>query len=499
MVCFPSKNNEKTDMKKYLFGAKVQGIQSFIFETNKLQEIAGASEIIEQVSNNLLAELLGEAYEGEKVLMAAAGSIRYLFDDKGQCEQLVYQLPRALHQKGAGLSVSQAVIEIEGELQWEHFQKLDRRLSQQRNRPTARLDLGWMVSERSRRTGRPATERSKATGYLDGDQSQKRKFGRSAQTSLTNKLLEAGEQDQFSFPTEFTDITTDGWLAVVHADGNDLGKRLMAMKGGKTKVAEFSRELSKKLEKATLEAARLALKPILDAEGQLLPLRPILLGGDDLTLVIRGDLALSFTRDFLFHFEQCSRRLFADFSIPDFQKGFTACAGIAYIKPKYPFHYGVSLAEELCKHAKKVSRSLGTDKGLTPSSLMFHKVQASYVKDYEGIQQQELQVGSRLRLDYGPYFLEPPVSDYASLHELGRWLRIIGEPEAPRSRLRAWLTELALDTEAAKDLMRRIRQVTPQRYLNRLPMTEGQLWRERSADQLASYTPLFDILSLSGI
>ncbi len=31
----------------YLYGASIQGIQGFIFETNKLKEIAGASNLIE--------------------------------------------------------------------------------------------------------------------------------------------------------------------------------------------------------------------------------------------------------------------------------------------------------------------------------------------------------------------------------------------------------------------------------------------------------------------
>ena len=33
----------------YLYGLTVQGIQSYIFETNKLKEIIGASEIVEQL------------------------------------------------------------------------------------------------------------------------------------------------------------------------------------------------------------------------------------------------------------------------------------------------------------------------------------------------------------------------------------------------------------------------------------------------------------------
>ena len=33
-------------MTKYLYGASVQGIQDFIFKTNRLKDIVGASEIV---------------------------------------------------------------------------------------------------------------------------------------------------------------------------------------------------------------------------------------------------------------------------------------------------------------------------------------------------------------------------------------------------------------------------------------------------------------------
>lgn len=36
-------------MSKYLYGASVQGIQEFIFKTNKLKEIIGASKIVEDM------------------------------------------------------------------------------------------------------------------------------------------------------------------------------------------------------------------------------------------------------------------------------------------------------------------------------------------------------------------------------------------------------------------------------------------------------------------
>lgn len=38
-------------MAKYLYGASIQGIQEYIYATNKLQEIIGASEITRSDKN----------------------------------------------------------------------------------------------------------------------------------------------------------------------------------------------------------------------------------------------------------------------------------------------------------------------------------------------------------------------------------------------------------------------------------------------------------------
>lgn len=48
---------------KYLYGAAVQGIQGFIFQTNKLREIVGASELVEEICTTAFNE-----FEGKKVL-----------------------------------------------------------------------------------------------------------------------------------------------------------------------------------------------------------------------------------------------------------------------------------------------------------------------------------------------------------------------------------------------------------------------------------------------
>lgn len=50
-------------MKKYLYGAAIQGIQSFIFQTNKLKDIVGASELVESICTQEFRNLLGGKME----------------------------------------------------------------------------------------------------------------------------------------------------------------------------------------------------------------------------------------------------------------------------------------------------------------------------------------------------------------------------------------------------------------------------------------------------
>ena len=93
------------------------------------------------------------------------------------------------------------------------------------------------------------------------------------------------------------------------------------------------------------------------------PIRPVILGGDDLTVIIRADLALDFTVEFLNAFERQTKEQFEFlakyYQVEGFENGITACAGIAYIKEKYPFHYGVHLADLLTGKAKKFSKKDG--------------------------------------------------------------------------------------------------------------------------------------------
>jgi hypothetical protein len=50
---------ESTLTGGWLYGAAVQGIQGFIYQTNELKDIIGASELVEEICTLEFAEALG--------------------------------------------------------------------------------------------------------------------------------------------------------------------------------------------------------------------------------------------------------------------------------------------------------------------------------------------------------------------------------------------------------------------------------------------------------
>ena len=100
-------------------------------------------------------------------------------------------------------------------------------------------------------------------------------------------------------------------------------------------------------------------------ESFTLPILPIVLGGDDLTVVCDGRDALQFTHDFLTQFENETARTnheLVEAIIPQIAgeaftpKRLSASAGVAIIKPHFPFSAAYDLAEELIVSAKRVKK-----------------------------------------------------------------------------------------------------------------------------------------------
>ena len=353
----------------------------------------------------------------------------------------------------------------------------------------------------------------------------------SPMTRLARKLLNGTTEgshvyrmaDQnLRFPYDLEEIINgreNTWLAVVHADGNGLGALIQKinadMAKNPAKTADVFARFSEALDKATAEAAHKAfdevVAPGLDKTLKSLPLRPLILGGDDLTLIIRADLAVPFTESFLKAFQEFTANRMGEVGISGLEKGLTACAGIAFVKHSYPFHYGYELAESLCTQAKQASKSSpSAANGMIPASLALFKVQSTFSEDWKTIRERELQVkafeGARsLHLDYGPYALNDGTG-MPTIKALNAVVNVLSKPNAPVSGLRRWLTLIHDEPAQSEFFLERLKTVTGTDFDNEV-LSRAFYALGSELDLRTPYcarggnlaSPVVDILTLLGV
>lgn len=479
----------------YLYGAAVQGIQDFIFQTNELKDIVGASELVEQICTKAFEEFSNNV-EGEPVVMAA-GNIKYIFHKREDCAKAVLLFPKKVMEMAPGITISQAVVTYENEGDFGRaVDELEARLRIQRNKKSPSITLGKIAMQRSRKTGKPVIFQT-GPEHLDASIIEKRKYNRPL-SLCENFFGFRPKADQFSY--NIGDMTgVNDWIAIIHADGNGLGA--IVQKVGKN-IADF-RFFSEELDKATRKSAQEAYAEISATSKFLperpIPIRPIVLSGDDMTVICRGDLALDLCRIFLERFEANTKSLAGILSkYQVFENGndhLTACAGIAFIKSSYPFYYGYDLAEDLCTRAKKDAKAGDVaQKKIAPSCLMFHKVQDSFIVSFDEISRRELNTGTA-SFEYGPYYLYEKKDRYTVERLVEICDMLEGEDgNAVKSDIRQWLSLMHSSEEAARQKERRVTSLLSSRWR---PVFEAAI---EPVDRGGVKTyPAYDILSLKSI
>ncbi|MBQ6470872.1 MAG: hypothetical protein IJJ33_02715 [Victivallales bacterium] len=434
-------------MSRYLYGANAKRIQSYIFNSSKLQEIAGASELVQHVCSGFFEDFCQRHGIEKEVIIGAAGNIRAVVLTEESARKLMLHFPKEVMRLAPGLELVQGVVEIEGELPgMAEAEELTRQLREAL--PSASPYKDWSVTLKAPLSGRPASE-VKDGLLMDPESAAKREHVKPHWKSLCRIFSER------EFPADAEKIAApDSYLAVIHSDGNSIGQALMrlASGAGESYGAKW-REFSLKLDEVTRAAAVRAYEAHFAGEGKI-RFRPIILGGDDLTVVCSAEHALEFTHDYLKFFEEEAAEREATLG------RLSACAGVAFVKASYPFHYGVHLAEMLCGQAKKIAKKGLAEGAMVPSCLMFARELGGFVDaTFEELAERELQTGEVSQV-FGPYATQDGTGLPALDSLLGCARCLQGEGGSPlESGLRRVIHELHVSQEAANLLMDRLEQV----------------------------------------
>lgn len=211
---------------------------------------------------------------------------------------------------------------------------------------------------------------------------------------------------------------TSNFIAVVHIDGNAMGKRVenlykenknTSWEEYKKKLQRFSSSIDEDFKDAYQEMVKQVSMNIangrLDAldltccekENYNFPVRRIITAGDDICFVAEGRIGIECAVSFI---HALNKKINAEDNC-----GYAACGGIAIVHQKYPFYKAYELAELLCSNAKKFGASLSEDgSGKDISAIDWH-IEFGEMKDtLEEIREHYWTLDGR-RMELRPYIV----------------------------------------------------------------------------------------------
>jgi hypothetical protein len=404
----------------YLVLLETSGNQRHIFETNKLRENIGASQQIYQAGGKDVLDAVRAAggpdlsrpedvadgarnppieKEGTKVEVwyLSSGKAMLLVRERETGVRIVRRLTTKALRDYPGVTVRGTVSEAfvlsdasdaaarESLIHLnEAVKKVHESLAAKRSTaraPEARFPRMPVVAD-CRSSGLPASS-------WDGEGNKqvlvsmvakgKRKLAESARTRMQGLVDPKGE---IRLPQNLDDLEASlgasRYLAVIHADGNGIGRIFESFSDycgdppqgtpGWRHLIHSVRHFSMALDECTRLAFQNSVREIaqtrrefvdadLRKEGWQVALLPLILGGDDVTIVCAGQVAVPLLVEFLRQFERlveaapALRDIAAKSNGGFFRLGMAA--GVALVKPHYPFFSAYSLASDLADATKR--------------------------------------------------------------------------------------------------------------------------------------------------
>jgi len=370
-------------------------IQRYVFQSNKLKDNLGASFLIEKIYEeyleNTIFRVFGKSFDinawknkpeeikinkGDpfEVGYIGGGSAFFMFEEEKKAIDFIKTWTKSLlvHTPGVTTGVAISKFNFEKENFSQEREKLFDKLRKNKSEHISKtlLPRHGITAECSRSGLSMEIWNNVVDSYVSAGSNAVIKASEGSEDDDNKKYAKILGTD-FCFSNQLDKLGRisgeDSHIAIVHIDGNSMGERFKT-EGTLVDIRKLSKSVTEATENAfgdllehivekhddimeslgfddNSEDSR--LKYPTDNNRKVLPIRSVILGGDDITFICDGKLGLYFSKIFLESFE--SKPVHGG-------KKLTACAGVAIIKTRYPFYRGYRLAEELCGNAKEASR-----------------------------------------------------------------------------------------------------------------------------------------------
>ena len=393
-------------------------LQRYIFQSNRLKENIGASYLAKrsleqklidtiQMSDYCISTHGWETYTGKvsgtsdcipkpevpiqhnvdvNLIYVGGGNAALLCKNREIAKDIVKRWSRKLINSAPGLRVIVGYGEVEGLLAEAYRAALEDLTRCEEALPFGATLGGLPVIRNCTSTGLPASRKSREpyelNQWIAEPASRKRQAtDQNDTTNEINSVLKEGQKFALQPEKDLGGSEGQSYIALVHADGNGMGRLLNTVidepqddNNFLHNLRAFSASVSHQALQALLatlhhfQTILPQLKDDLAADiTSVFPIRPIIFGGDDLTFVCDGRLGLYLAAYYLREFTE------REIMVLEKSKPIDACAGVAIVPTKFPFAQAYGFADELCGLAKTYRRDEKNSKG---SWLDFQIIQA---------------------------------------------------------------------------------------------------------------------------
>jgi hypothetical protein len=422
--------------------------QRYVFGSNKIKEITGASFLLEEVVSGLLGRTVTDLRSSEPVLPLAKLTIEehgFELIHRGSGKALAVVDPDRMGPDDLIFGVtSNALAEAPGvdvvgvsspRISWETgnvagmVAPLFDQLANVRETRAIATRFGRLpITAACASTGLGAGalgERNEVVSHVAAAKRANHDRANKRISKLIGDLRDSGPKNSGDLAEAFE----ADWLAVIHIDGNGFGVKLVDLcakwsnqatdnRGFIDAYRTYCEFLDETAERALGHAAnsvKTRQQKVKRGTKNVYAVLPLVFGGDDLTVVTTAADSLLFAVAYQREFERLTTAS---------EHGLlTAAAGVAVIKPKYPLYAAYNLADSLTTNAKTV-------KGQIPacSSLDVHVLHDSIADTIEPIRKRlEVEQAGREpdQLWGGPYVVS--ADETASNWPALRHIRVLRE------------------------------------------------------------------------
>lgn len=361
------------EWNSYLVSFDTDHIKEYLFATNRLKEIRGASALLAWLDERRL-DFLKREFGDENVIYSAGGGATVLVENDRRAQQLVAEMERKFRRQTHSGSITGIYLEPNqpnaGAADDSDKKKFGVRMklaaAQMAGRKSAKAELTAIPVQSYFRLcascGQyPAQWRARdiSGDLLCSSCHRKRKWGYRMRRGFYHEFLKhvQDKQDetfwkQAFMPDDLGDIgetaTPNGYVGYLTLDGNKMGSTFQDLTE-REQYRKLSDALAGLVQEITFEALRKYAKP----RAGVSPLEIVLIGGDDIKLFTAADIAVPVARYILREFETRSKKLLQNIGLGA-EKGCTMAAGVVLCHSNFPIPALVDIGEELLKSAKQL-------------------------------------------------------------------------------------------------------------------------------------------------